>query len=221
MKNIFTKGMLLALITTAILITGCATVDPYTGEQKTSNAAKGAGFGALSGALLGALSNKDDRGKGALIGAAAGGAVGGGIGYYMDRQEAALRQRLEGTGVRVQRDGDEIKLIMPGNITFDSGRTELKGQFYSTLDSVAIVIAEFDKTRVDVSGHTDSTGGEALNQSLSEKRARSVSSYLASQNVSSGRLYATGYGPRNPIANNSTASGRATNRRVEINLRSL
>ncbi|MEH6357787.1 MAG: OmpA family protein [Pseudomonadales bacterium] len=202
-----------------MLVTGCASIDPYTGEQKTSNTAKGAGIGALSGALIGALANHDDRGKGALIGAAAGGAVGGGVGYYMDRQEAVLRQRLEGTGVRVQRVGDEIKLIMPGNITFDTGRAELKARFYSTLDSVALVIGEYNKTRVDVAGHTDSTGGAALNQRLSEQRAASVVNYLASQGVASGRLYTTGYGSRYPVADNTTALGRASNRRVEINLK--
>ena len=203
----------------AVLVTGCVSIDPYTGQQKTSNAAKGAGIGAVSGAIIGALANHDDRGKGALIGAAAGGAIGGGAGYYMDRQEAVLRQRLDGTGVRVQRSGDEIKLIMPGNITFDTGRAELKARFYSTLDSVAIVIAEYNKTRVDVAGHTDSTGGAALNQRLSEQRAASVSNYLNSQGVSSGRLYVTGYGPRYSIADNTTATGRSANRRVEIKLR--
>ena len=214
MKNFF-----LGLSLAAVLVTGCASIDPYTGQQKSSNTAKVAGIGAVSGAIIGALVNHDDRGKGALIGAAAGGAVGGGVGYYMDRQEAELRQSLEGTGVGVQRVGDEITLIMPGNITFDTGRAELKTRFYSTLDSVAIVIIEYNKTRVDVAGHTDSTGGGALNQRLSEQRAASVSNYLSSQGVFSGRLYATGYGPRYPIADNTTASGRASNRRVEINLR--
>ena len=213
------KKKLVGLTFAAVLVTGCASVDPYTGEQKTSNTAKGAGIGAVSGAILGALINDDDRGKGALIGAAGGAAVGGGVGYYMDRQETVLRQRLEGTGVRVQRIDNEIKLIMPGNITFDTGRSELKAQFYQTLDSVAIVINEFDQTRVDVAGHTDSTGSAELNQRLSEQRAASVANYLASQGVSTGRLYTAGYGPRYPVADNTTASGRALNRRVEINLR--
>ena len=215
------KSKLLALTLATGLVTGCASIDPYTGEQKTSNTAKGAGIGALSGAILGAVVNHDDRGKGALIGAASGAAIGGGIGYYMDRQEAALRQRLEGTGVRVQRIGNEIKLIMPGNITFDTGRSELKTQFYSTLDSVAIVIKEFNKTRVDVAGHTDSTGGTELNQRLSEQRAGSVANYLASQGVVSGRLNTSGYGPRYPVADNATASSRALNRRVEVNLQAM
>lgn len=215
------KSKLLALTLAAGVMTGCQSIDPYTGEQKTSNTAKGAGIGAVSGAILGAVVNHDDREKGALIGAASGAAIGGGIGYYMDRQEAALRQRLEGTGVRVQRIGNEIKLIMPGNITFDTGRSELKTHFYPTLDSVAIVINEFNKTRVDVSGHTDSTGGMELNQRLSEQRAASVGNYLVSQGVASGRINSVGYGPRYPVADNATASGRALNRRVEVNLSAL
>lgn len=215
------KQKLLGLTLAAALMAGCTSIDPYTGEQKTSNTAKGAGMGAVSGAIIGALANHDDREKGALIGAAGGAAVGGGIGYYMDRQEAALRQQLAGTGVRVQRIGDEIKLIMPGNITFDTGRSEIKTQFYATLDSVAVVLKKFDKTRVDIAGHTDSTGGMELNQRLSEQRAASVSNYLNSRGVAGGRLFAAGYGPRYPVADNSTASGRALNRRVEINLRAL
>lgn len=202
-------------------LTGCATTDPYTGEQKTSNAAKGAGIGAVAGAVIGAAANHDDRGKGAAVGAVSGAAIGGGIGYYMDRQEAALRERLAGSGVQVQRVGDELKLIMPGNITFDSGRAELKSQFYATLDSVALVLKEFDQTRIDISGHTDSTGGNELNQRLSEGRAASVSSYLGSQGVASGRLYSTGYGPRYPVADNGNVEGRAQNRRVELEIRAL
>ena len=215
------KQKLLALTLATGMIAGCATTDPYSGEQKTSNTAKGAGIGALAGAVVGALSKHDDRGRGALAGAAAGAAVGGGIGYYMDRQETALRQRLEGTGVRVQRNGDEIKLIMPGNITFDSGRAELKSHFYSTLDSVSVVLKEFNKTNIDVSGHTDSTGGAELNQRLSEDRARSVSNYLQSRGVISQRLFTSGYGPRYPLADNSSVTGRAENRRVELELRAI
>ena len=214
--------LLLPTALSVSLLAGCATVDPYSGEQKTSNTAKGAGIGAVTGALIGAATaSDDDRGKGALIGALGGAAIGGGIGYYMDRQEAMLREKLQGSGVQIQRNGDEIKLIMPGNITFDSGRSELKSQFYSTLDAVSTVLAEFDKTRVDVSGHTDSTGGAALNQRLSEQRANSVGQYLQSRGVASGRLFMVGYGPRYPVADNGSAYGREQNRRVEINLRAL
>ncbi|WP_084497923.1 OmpA family protein [Spongiibacter marinus] len=209
---------LVACITVALFVTACS-IDPYTGEEKASNTAKGAGWGALGGAVLGAaVSSKKDRKKGALIGAAAGAAAGGGYGYYMDRQEAKLRARLEGTGVGVQRVGDTIKLIMPGNITFDTGSSVIMGGFTSVLDSVALVAKEFDKTLMQVNGYTDSTGSFQTNQTLSEQRAGSVARYFMNQGVASSRIRATGYGPRDPIADNSTASGRAQNRRVEIEL---
>ncbi|WP_372877807.1 OmpA family protein [Spongiibacter marinus] len=209
---------LVACITVALFVTACS-IDPYTGEEKASNTAKGAGWGALGGAVLGAaVSSKEDRKKGALIGAAAGAAAGGGYGYYMDRQEAKLRARLEGTGVGVQRVGDTIKLIMPGNITFDTGSSVIMSGFTSVLDSVALVAKEFDKTLMQVNGYTDSTGSFQTNQTLSEQRAGSVARYFMNQGVASSRIRATGYGPRDPIADNSTASGRAQNRRVEIEL---
>ena len=209
---------LVACITVALFVTACS-IDPYTGEEKASNTAKGAGWGALGGAVLGAaVSSKKDRKKGALIGAAAGAAAGGGYGYYMDRQEAKLRARLEGTGVGVQRVGDTIKLIMPCNITFDTGSSVIMSGFTSVLDSVALVAKEFDKTLMQVNGYTDSTGSFQTNQTLSEQRAGSVARYFMNQGVASSRIRATGYGPRDPIADNSTASGRAQNRRVEIEL---
>ena len=166
------------LLMAAVFATACS-IDPYTGEEKTSNTAKGAGWGALGGAVLGAaVSSKDDRKKGALQGAVVGAAAGGGYGYYMDRQEAKLRARLEGTGVGVQRVGDTIKLIMPGNITFDTSSSSIKGGFTSVLDSVVLVAKEFDKTLMQINGFTDSTGSFQTNQSLSEQRAGSVGRYL-------------------------------------------
>lgn len=209
---------IVAIILTLTMI-GCTTTDPYTGEQKASNTAKGAGIGAVAGAIIGAASaSKSDRKKGALIGAAAGGAIGGGVGNYMDRQETALRQRLQGSGVQVRREGDNLYLVMPGNITFASGRSEIRSDFYEVLNSVSLVLKEFNKTAIKVSGHTDSTGGDALNQTLSEQRANSVRSYLITQNVASGRIQAYGYGPRYPVATNSTPEGREANRRVELEL---
>lgn len=200
-------------------VVGCTTTDPYTGEQKTSNTAKGATVGAVAGAVVGAASSsKSDRKKGALIGAAAGGAIGGGIGNYMDRQEAALRNRLQGSGVQVRREGNNLYLVMPGNITFATGRAEIRADFYGVLNSVALVLKEFNQTAIKVSGHTDSTGSDDLNQRLSEDRANSVRSYLVSQQVASGRIQAYGYGPRYPIASNSSESGRQANRRVELEL---
>ncbi|WP_416053961.1 OmpA family protein [Marinibactrum halimedae] len=208
----------LALVSAMAVAVGCTSIDPYTGQQKTSNTAKGAGIGAIAGAVLGAAANKDDRGKGALAGAVAGGAVGGGIGYYMDRQEAALRERLAGSGVQVQREGDNIRLVMPGNITFNTGQYNIRPQFYNVLDSVALVLVEFDQTAIKVAGHTDSTGSLSTNQTLSEQRAESVRGYLVNKQIKSGRIQAAGYGPRYPVASNSTSSGRSANRRVELEL---
>lgn len=130
-----------------------------------------------------------------------------------------LRQELEGTGVRVERIGDEIRLIMPGNITFATDSTRIESAFYPILDSVARVLIKFDQTVVDVEGYTDSTGSFEYNQELSEARARSVANYLSSVGVSSLRLNVRGYGERSPIADNSTVAGRALNRRVEVRIR--
>ncbi|WP_369602931.1 OmpA family protein [Hahella sp. SMD15-11] len=215
-----TKLVSLALVTA--MTAGCATYDPYTGEKKTANATSGAVIGAVTGAIIGAAtSSKKDRGKGALIGAAAGGAIGGGVGYYMDQQEARLRHQLEGTGVRVVRDGNEIILVMPGNITFDTGRSEIRAEFFDVLNSVALVLKEYKKTAIEVAGHTDSTGSLALNQKLSEDRANSVKRYLIGQGIPASRIHAVGYGPRYPVASNDTPEGRAQNRRVELKLMPL
>lgn len=217
MSHSFPARLLAALALVALV--GCQSIDPYTGEQKTSNTAKGAGMGALGGAVIGAATaSKKDRGKGALIGATAGAAIGGGVGYYMDQQEAALRQRLQGTGVQVQRVGDSVKLIMPGNVTFDVDSSGIRGEFYSVLDSVVLVLKEFDKTLIEVKGYTDSTGSFEHNQNLSERRASSVASYLINHQVAASRIRSSGFGPRYPIASNDNPQGRAQNRRVEIDL---
>jgi len=203
------------VILAAALTTGCA-IDPYTGEEKAANTGWGAGIGAASGAAIGAIAG---GGKGALIGAGAGAAVGAGVGYYMDRQEKQLRLRLEGTGVRVQRQGDNLKLIMPGNITFATDSANINSSFYPILDSVGIVFKEFSDTSINISGYTDSTGGDAYNQALSERRANSVASYIVRTGTQHGRIQARGFGKRYPVASNDTAMGRAQNRRVEISIR--
>jgi len=206
---------ILGIALIATLLTGCA-IDPYTGEEKVSNTGWGAGAGAALGAGIGALAG---GGKGALIGAGAGAALGAGAGYYMDNQEAKLRAQLEGTGVRIQRQGDNLKLIMPGNITFATNSANINGSFYPILDSVSIVLKEFDKTSINISGFTDSSGSDMYNQTLSEGRSNSVASYMVRSGILHGRIQSRGFGERYPVASNDNAMGRAQNRRVEISIR--
>ncbi len=208
------------MVVTSALVSGCSTTNPYTQEQQTSKATKGALVGAASGIIAGRIAgdSADDRRDKALIGAAVGGATGGGIGYYMDVQEAKLRQQLQGTGVSVTRYGDNITLNMPGNITFDSGNANINAGFYPVLDSVVLVLMEFNKTLVNVTGHTDSTGSDQFNQILSEQRASSVAQYLMSRQLSAQRFVIRGESKSRPIADNSSEAGRAANRRVEITL---
>jgi len=196
-------------------LVGCTTIDPYTREEKTSNATKGAAIGAVAGAVVGAIAND---GKGAAIGAVVGAAGGGAIGHYMDQQEALLRQELEGTGVSVTRVGNTIRLNMPGNITFDTDQSTIRPEFQPVLDSVVKVANKFTDTDLRVSGHTDSTGSDSYNQRLSEYRALSVKDYLAMRGVAPQRLSAVGYGESRPIADNGSAAGRSQNRRVELEL---
>jgi len=220
-----------AMLTVGGLATSCMTYDPYTEEEKVSNAtwgtAIGAAGGAAAGAAIGAISgdNKKERRKRALIGAGAGavtgGLAGGAVGYYMDRQEAQLRQRLRGSGVSVTRVGDEIILNMPGNVTFQTDRDEIRPQFFDTLSSVGLVVQEFDQTLAVVAGHTDSTGSDEHNARLSVRRAETVAEYLASQGIDRQRLLPEGYGESRPIADNASEQGRQQNRRVEITLSPL
>ena len=204
----------------AVFVSGCKTLDAYTREEKTSSATKGALIGAAAGAVVGLISGDDavERRQRALIGAGIGALAGGSIGYYMDRQEAELRAELEGTGVSVTRIGDNITLNMPGNVTFATDSSDLSPAFFDVLNSVGKVLGEYDQTVVEVAGHTDSTGSEPYNQSLSERRATSVSTYLQGQGVMSERLITVGMGELRPVANNQTAAGRQANRRVEITM---
>lgn len=218
--NARSAKFIVALTVFTVFVTGCETLDPYTREEKTSKATKGALIGAAAGAVVGLISGDDavERRQRALIGAGVGALAGGAIGNYQDRQEAELRAELEGTGVSVTRIGDNITLNMPGNVTFATDSSDLSPAFFSVLNSVGKVLGEFDKTVVEVAGHTDSTGSDSYNQSLSERRAQSVSSYLASQGVIQQRLIIVGMGEARPVADNTTASGRQANRRVEITM---
>ncbi|HSX75019.1 OmpA family protein [Shinella sp. S4-D37] len=202
----------------ALYLSACTTTDPYTGEQKVSNTAGGAAIGAGVGAVAGLLigNNPVQRRNAALIGAGVGALAGGAIGNYMDNQEAELRAQLQGTGVSVTRVGDRIVLNMPSNVTFATDQDQVIPPFYPTLDSVAIVLRKFDKTLIDVDGHTDSVGNAGYNMDLSNRRANSVANYLAGRGVDPRRMSAMGYGLERPIASNASEMGRAQNRRVEI-----
>lgn len=195
----------------AFALTACTT-NPYTGEQQASKAATyGAGAAAVCG-LVGAI----DSGKHARNAALGCGIVGAGVGAYMDVQEAKLREQLEGTGVRVIREGDNIRLVMPGNITFETDSYNLRGDFYPVLNSVGEVLSKYGDTTIRVTGHTDNTGGRSYNQTLSERRAGSVADYLVTRQVVRSRMLVQGLGFDQPIADNGTSQGRAQNRRVEL-----
>ena len=221
LKFVVSKSALVAML--ALSVAGCYTYDPYTGEKKVSDTTKGAGIGAAAGAVVGLLTGGDAAAhrKNALIAAGVGALAGGAIGNYMDRQEANLRHDLAGTGVSVTRMGDNITLNMPGNITFKSDSAELDPSFFKVLNSVNVVVKKYNKTVVEVAGHTDSTGAADYNQKLSERRANSVAQYLESQGLASNRVVTVGAGETRPVADNSTPDGRQANRRVELTLTPL
>ena len=220
MRNI-TRTLALGLAG-ATLLAGCMTYDPYTGEKKVSDTTKGAAIGAGIAAIGAYIDNRDkdrrDKTRRVLETAGVGAIAGGAVGNYMDRQEAKIRHQLEGTGVHVVRDGDNITLVMPGNITFDTGRVDIKPNFTDVLDSVVLVLKEYDKTIIEVAGHTDNVGSASANMTLSEGRANSVANYLRGKGVKPERLTTVGYGETRPVADNGTAEGREQNRRVELTL---
>ncbi len=218
--NTRSTKFILALTVMSIFVSGCTTLDAYTRDEKMSSATKGALIGAAAGVAVGLISGDDavERRQHAMILAGVGALAGGAIGHYQDKQEAALRAELEGTGVSVVRQGDNITLNMPGSVTFATDSSDLSPAFYDVLTSVGKVLEEFEQTVVEVAGHTDSTGSESYNQGLSERRANSVSAYLSAQGLIDQRLITLGMGELRPIADNSSSSGRQSNRRVEITM---
>ena len=216
------KKLVFALTATSFL--AACTTNPFTGEQQASNTLLGAGAGAAlggaAGALLGATTSLKTR-KAALIGAGIGALAGGGVGVYMDQQESKLRKQLQNTGVSVTRVGDNIVLNMPSNVTFDSGQADVKPNFYETLNSVALVLREYNQTLVDVIGHTDSDGSDDYNFDLSRRRASAVTQYLGSQQLDANRFSTEGRGEQQPIASNATQVGKSQNRRVEITIQPM
>jgi len=214
----------LVVVLAAGLIVGCqTTTDPYTGEKKTTSTTLGALIGAGAGAAIGMISGHDakQRRQRALVGAGVGALAGGAVGAYMDKQESELRAQMRDSGVTVTRKGEDIILNMPGNITFRTGSADLNAQFFKVLDGVAQVAKKYDKTIIEIAGHTDNVGGSDYNRQLSQRRASAVAQYLMSRGVSEQRILTAGGGEEHPIASNSTEQGRAANRRVEVTLAPL
>ncbi|WP_343344229.1 OmpA family protein [Sphingomicrobium sp. XHP0239] len=209
------KKMTAIAVVAAFGTTGCAT--GITGDNiNSTEGIVGAGAGGVLGYLLGdILGGRNDR-TARIIGAGVGAVAGGAVGAYMDRQQEEMRRATEGTGVDVIRDGDELIVRMPSNVTFPVDSSTIQPGFQATLDQLAQTMATYDSTYIDVLGHTDSTGSDSYNQALSERRANAVSQYLSSRGVNGARIATRGYGEMQPIASNETTEGRAQNRRVEI-----
>lgn len=210
--------ILAPLACVGVLLAGCQTRDPYTGEEKTSHATRGAIIGGLAGAGIGALTNRHQSGRNALIGAGIGALAGTAIGGYMDDEEKELRRRLRAAGVSVTRKGHRIILNMASDVTFDTDSDRVKPQFYQVLAAVGEVLTHYNRTTIEVAGHTDSTGSAEHNQKLSQARADAVADILLDNGVIPPRMYVEGFGETHPIAPNSNAAGRAKNRRVEIQI---
>src|SRR5512134_3361643 len=218
MFGINRSGILALVASGAVALSGCAAMEDVATSPDKEKTRKGAGYGAAAGAVIGLLTGGNDKFQAAMIGAAAGALAGGAVGYYMDKQEAKLREQMAGTGVDVVRQGDNITLDVPGGVTFAFDSADLNSQFYPVLDKVASTLAEYDKTVIEVAGHTDSVGSDTYNQQLSERRANNVATYLSGRGVSNARIVTIGAGEAHPVATNDNEEGRAQNRRVEITI---
>lgn len=214
------KSMLALIAAGSVFAGACTTLDPYTREERPARAQRQAVIGAVSGAVAGLITGDSsmERKQRALVGAGLGALAGAAVGNYMDRQEAQLRAELERTGVSVTRIGDNITLNMPGNVTFATDSAGLNAEFFDVLNSVSLVVNEYEQTVIEVAGHTDSTGSDAYNQTLSEQRAAAVAGYLQTREVRGDRIITVGMGESRPIATNESAAGRQSNRRVELTL---
>jgi len=217
------KALIVCASIAALLgATACTTTDPYSSTPRRNNTGTGAIAGALGGALLGYLtntSNSEQGRKNALIGAGIGALGGAAVGAYMDRQQRDLEAQLSGSGVGVARQGDNLVLRMPSDVTFASNQSSINPRFDATLDDVAAVLNRYDQSTIDIIGHADSDGADDYNLDLSRRRASSVAQYFVSRNVLADRLYVDGKGESEPVASNATAEGKAQNRRVEILIR--
>lgn len=204
---------ILIAATCCLALAGCQTApDVVRDNQRT---AIGAGVGAAAGAALGTLVGGNDR-RNALIGAGIGLLAGGAVGQYLDQQQRDLEAGLAGTGAEVERQGDQLLVTMPSQVTFATDSSQIQPQFYSALNNVAATLQQYPSSYIDVVGHTDATGEAAYNQRLSEMRARAVADYLISRGVNPARIAAYGQGESQPVATNETEAGRQANRRVEL-----
>ena len=199
-------------------ISGCSSINPYTGEKEINDTSIGTGVGAAGGAVVGALLG---GGKGAAIGGILGAATGGIVGNIFDRENEELRQALVGSGVQVRRVGHTIQLVMAADVTFETNQANVQTNFYPTLNSITTIFKKYQDNTITITGYTDNTGSASYNLLLSEERAANVGSYLISRGVPPNRIFTKGRGRSNPIAPNTTARGRSLNRRVVINLRPI
>lgn len=185
----------------------------------TSRAVKGGAIGAGAGGGVGAVignqvGGKDGTAVGAIIGAVVGGTAGALIGRHMDEQAKELQNDLE--GATVERVGEGIKITFDSGLLFAVDKSDISANSQANLIELAATLNKYQDTEVLVEGHTDADGPEDHNQSLSESRARSVQRFLAAQGVRAGRMTTMGYGESQPVSDNGTAAGKASNRRVEI-----
>jgi outer membrane protein OmpA-like peptidoglycan-associated protein len=213
------QRLLGAAAAAALLTTTACVTNPETGKREIST--KGA-IGGVVGAVVGyfggdIIGGRNDR-MAKAIGAGVGAVAGAAVGTYMDKQERDLKRQTEGTGVVVERQGDELLLTMPAGITFPINSYAIQPQFHSVLDQVAQTMVSYPSTLIDVYGHTDPSGGDAINLPLSRNRAESVAGYLAQRGVARTRIATQGFGSSQPVADNGTESGRSQNRRVEIRI---
>ena len=211
------RALAISAVVGAMVLTGCQSTGNNIGGVEYDKAASGTLIGAAAGYGIskGNANTSRQNNRAAAIGAV----VGGATGVYLDNKEKKLRQQMAGTGVEVKRNPDgSVGLVMPGNITFDTNKSNIKPNFYSTLNKVAQTLTEDNKSGILVTGYTDSTGNDSINIPLSQARAQSVANYLAGQGVARTRINAQGQGSANPIASNATAEGREQNRRVEISI---
>ncbi|MDR6985139.1 outer membrane protein OmpA-like peptidoglycan-associated protein [Rheinheimera pacifica] len=204
------SALLVSLLSASLVMAGCASTE-------YSNTAKGAAIGGVVGAVAGkATGNHKD--KRLVIGAAVGALAGAAVGSYMDNQEKALKEELSGSGVKVVRDGDKLRLDIPAQLTFDINRSDIRSNLYPVFNDIAKVLRDYEKTMLVIAGHTDDTGAYQYNMTLSQARADSVKRYLTAQNVQAIRIETQGYGPSYPIVPNTSEANRALNRRVEIHI---